>query len=189
MPKFTIMPTADFEQKYPDIHQQVCSELGLGFVPNIFRCIVNTNPELAMSSWQMVRNNLCQGIVPRAVKELIFSYIAYKRKCDYCHIAHHALALIYGFEHHQINAFFDDIEHIDNPTLSAALYFADQATETTFSKPLSSYHKLEKLGFEDRELIELLGMISCALYMINIADGLAIPVDQRFIDVIHSERA
>lgn len=189
MPSFTIMSPAEFECKFPDMHQQVCDELGLGFVPNIFRCLIVANPELAMSSWQMVRQNLCRGVVPRMVKELLFSFIAYKRQCNYCHLAHHALALNYGFEHHQVSSLFDNIERLENPTLNAALFFADEATNASFPEPLLSYRRLEKLGFENGELVELLGMISCALYMVNIADGLSVPVDQRFIDVINKELA
>ncbi len=189
MPSFTIMSGAEFEQRYPDIHEQVCEELGLGFVPNIFRCLVNANPQLALASWQMVRTNLCRGVVPRMVKELLFSFIAYKRQCNYCYIAHHALALNYGCEHKQVHSLFDNLESIDNPTLSAVLLLADEATNASFPEPLLSYRRLEKLGFEIEEITELLGMISCALYMVNIADGLRMPVDERFIDVVDSELA
>ncbi|GGI78844.1 carboxymuconolactone decarboxylase family protein [Shewanella gelidii] len=187
MSLFAIMPPVEFEQQYPQLHTEVCEKLGLGFVPNIFRCMALVNEPLALSSWQMVKQNLCAGNLPRMVKELLFSFVAYKRRCQYCYIAHHALAIHHGFSEGHVKALFDDIESAEPPILGAVLKFADLATEPHFVDPDSAYKDMQALGLSQSETVEVLGMVSCALYMVNIADGLGLPVDERFITVINQE--
>lgn len=181
---FPVMSVAEFEETFPEVHLQVCKELGMGFVPEIFRCVAVANPDLAFSSWNMVRKNLCSGSIPRTTKELMFSYIAHKKKCDYCDIAHHALALHHGFTEENIAVILDDIQKIRNPSLRAVLKLADLSVNNCFDEYAARDTELVEYGFSRNEITELIGMISCALYMVNLADSLGINVDKKFIDVV-----
>jgi len=180
MSTFPTMTEKDFENTYPEIHQQVCEELGMGFVPNLFRCVAAIRPDLALSSWQLVRNNLCHGNLPRITKELMFSYIAHKKECDYCHIAHHAIALQYGFAGEDIKAIVNNHEQIHNPVLRNIIKFSSYSVDNSFSDISEMYDQLIKVGFSIDEIAELIGMVSCALYMVNIANSLALSIDEPF---------
>lgn len=184
MNSFPIMSAAAFKQKFPEIHQQICEELGMGFVPDIFRCVALVREELAKSSWDMVRKNLCSGNLPRITKELMFSFIAYKKGCTYCAIAHQALAIHHGFTEQDTNKIIKNIELIKNPALRTVLQFTNYSVDNNFEMVSQLYHELEDFGFTSDEIAELIGMVSCALYMINIAESLNVEPDQEFIDVI-----
>lgn len=184
MNKLPILSEERFEKDFPDIHQQVCNELGMGYVPAIFRCIAIINPELALSSWKMVRSTLCSGSLPRITKELVFSYIAHKKSCEYCKIAHHALAIHHGFTEESIKTVFNNVEQIKNPALRLVIMFADSSVDNDFSLVPTLDEKLNDLGFSRDEITELICMISCALYMVNLASSLGIDVDQQFTDII-----
>ena len=184
MSNLPILSDEKFQEQFPEIHQQVCEELGMGFVPAIFRCVVVLNPDLALSSWNMVRKNLCSGDLPRITKELMFSYIANKKNCNYCMIAHHALALHHGFSGDDIVTILNDIEQIKNPALRLVIKLADASVDNDFDLVAKLDDELCSLGFARDEITELVGMISCALYMINLADSIGVEVDQKFINTI-----
>lgn len=184
MNTFPILSETQFEKDFPGVHQQVCDELGMGFVPAIFRCMAAINKEVALSSWEMVRNTLCVGNLPRITKELVFSYIAHKQHCNYCEIAHHALALHHGFAGESMDTIFNDIEQIKNPSLRLVIKFAKASVEHKFSLMAQINEELSDIGFEHDEIAEMFAMISCALYMINIASSIGISVDQKFINVV-----
>ncbi|MCK5829835.1 MAG: carboxymuconolactone decarboxylase family protein [Methylococcales bacterium] len=184
MSYFPIMSEEKFEHTFPEIHLQVCNELGMGFVPDIFRCVVLIRKELAQSSWEMVRNNLCKGNLPRITKELMFSFIAHKRNCTYCAIAHQALAIHHGFTSEDIKTIQEDFSQVKNLSLRTVLKFASYSVDNEFSMIGSLYSELKALGFSSDEIAELIGMVSCSLYMVNIADSLGVKADKKFIDTI-----
>ena len=181
---FPILSEEQFEKDFPVVHQQVCDELGMGFVPAIFRCIAAINQDVALSSWEMVRNTLCSGCLPRITKELVFSYIAHKQSCNYCEVAHHALALHHGFAGESMDTIFNDIELIKNPSLRLVIKLAHSSLVHDFSLMTQVKEELTDIGFEHDEIAEMFCMISCALYMVNLASSLGISVDQTFINVV-----
>ncbi len=182
MSYFPIMSEAEFNQLYPDVAEEVCSVLGMGFVPNIFRAVANVNPELALASWVMVRNNLCGGELPRASKEILVSYIAYRRSCKYCHVAHHAMALKFGHDEQDIMEIINNIDSVRNPVLKAVLKFGEMCLQRDFNGTPELYEEFEDFGLDSQEISELIGMVSCALYMVNLADGLVVDIDTRFTE-------
>lgn len=184
MSDLPILSEDKFKAQFPEIHQQVCEELGMGFVPTIFRCVVVLNPDLALSSWNMVRKNLCSGNLPRITKELMFSYIAHKKQCNYCAVAHHALALHYGFSEENMETILNDQDQIKNPSLKLVMKLADASVENDFNLVAKLDEELRSLGFARDEIAELIGMISSSLYMVNLADSIGVDIDQKFTDVI-----
>lgn len=182
MELFPVMSESEFELTYPEIHHDVSQTLGMGFVPNIFRCVANVNPQLALASWIMVKNNLCSGELSRVSKEILFSYIAYRRRCEYCHVAHHAMALKFGHNDQDIMEIIQDINSVRNPLLKSVLLFGEACLESDFNASDRTYDTLENLGLEKEEITELIGMVSCALYMVNLADSLSVSIDSRFIE-------
>lgn len=184
MNTFPILSEEQFEKDFPILHQQVCDELGMGFVPVIFRCLAAINKDSALSSWEMVRNTLCTGSLPRITKELIFSYIAHKKHCNYCEVAHHALALHHGFTGESMVTIFNDIEQIKNPSLKLMIKLADISVGNDLSLMHSVHEELSDIGFESDEIAEMISLISCALYMINVASSLGVSVDHKFINIV-----
>lgn len=178
------MSRGQFEHAFPEIHLQVCDELGMGFVPEIFRCVALIRKELAESSWGMVRNNLCKGNLPRITKELIFSFIATKKTCSYCAIAHQALAIHHGFTDHDLKKILENFELVKNPSLRTVLKLASFSVDNDYLMVSQLYGELITLGFSTDEIAELIGMVSCSLYMVNLADSLGVEIDQEFIDTI-----
>lgn len=182
MSYFPIMSEEEFTQRYPDVNNEVCSVLGMGFVPNIFRALANINPELALASWVMVKNNLCSGELPRVSKEILFSYIAYRRHCKYCHVAHHAMALKFGYAEQDLLEIVNDIDSVRNPVLKAVLKFGEMCLQSNFNGTSDVYNDLEDIGLEREEISEIIGMVSCSLYMVNLADSLSVDIDPRFTE-------
>ncbi|MEH6446267.1 MAG: carboxymuconolactone decarboxylase family protein [Oceanospirillaceae bacterium] len=182
MEYFTTMSEGEFASRFPDLHLEVCDELGMGFVPNLFRCLANINPELALTSWVMVKNSLCNGELPRVSKEILLSYIAFRRNCEYCHIAHRAMALKFGHSEQDILEIIEDIDSVRNPLLRNILKFGELCLNPDFNAKTQTYHELENLGLEKAEISELIGMVSCSLYLINLADSLVVDIDKRFTD-------
>ena len=175
---------AEFQKSFPDLYKEVCNDLGTDFIPVLFRTLVKLRPELAHASWQMVKANLIAGNLPRITKELIFSYIAYKQQCDYCHVAHHALAIQHGFTDRGLAAAFSDIDRINKPTLQATIRYAEHCMQNNHQGIVASQQTMKKLKFSDDGIAETAGIISCALYMVNLANSMHLDADQPFKAII-----
>ena len=67
------------------------------FVPNFFKTMANS-PTAVRGTWDVYRQVGHRGVVPTALKEMIFVVISVARNCKYCESAHLAFCKVLGVD-------------------------------------------------------------------------------------------
>ncbi|OCC14870.1 4-carboxymuconolactone decarboxylase domain/alkylhydroperoxidase AhpD family core domain protein [Dissulfuribacter thermophilus] len=69
----------------------------LGMVPNFFKAMAAVDPIWAKTNWERAKHiMLKEGALDRKTKEIIAFVVSLMNKCEYCHMAHKAMALMNG---------------------------------------------------------------------------------------------
>lgn len=177
----------EFAERFPNEDADIKEMLGLDYVPKLFRTAVALSPSLAVTSWQMVRAILCTGNLPRTLKEMIFIAVANARDCQYCSIAHQAMALKYGLEYGVNLQLIRDLDQIQPTSTREILKFSVCLAQGKGNYSEATDRML-KNGVKQDDIPEIIAMISCANYMVTLADGLMVVPDEHFYEVIEDAK-
>ena len=177
----------EFAKLFPNEDKDIKEMLGLGYVPKLFRVAIAVDPLLAATSWQMVRSILCTGKLSRVLKEMIFVVVANARDCQYCSIAHQAMAIKYGLEYGVNKQLTRDLEQIQPDSTREILKFAVSLAQGKGSYSEATDRML-KNGVEQKDIPEIIAMISCSNYMVTLADGLMVTPDEHFYELIEGAK-
>jgi len=177
----------EFAKRFPNEDKDIKEMLGLGYVPKLFRTAIAVDPTLAATSWQMVRAILCTGKLSRALKEMIFVVVANARDCQYCSIAHQAMALKYGLDYGVNQQLTRDLEQIQPDSTREILKFAVSLAQGKGSYSEAT-DKMLKNGVNQEDIPEIIAMISCSNYMVTLADGLMVKPDEHFYELIENAK-
>lgn len=177
----------EFAKHFPNEDKDIKEMLGLGYVPKLFRTAIAIDPTLATTSWQMVRAILCTGKLSRVLKEMIFVVVANARDCQYCSIAHQAMALKYGLEYGVNQQLTRDLEQIQPDSTREILKFAVSLAQGKGNYSEAT-DKMLKKGVNQEDIPEIIAMISCSNYMVTLADGLMVKPDEHFYELIENAK-
>ena len=177
----------EFAKRFPNEDKDIKEMLGLGYVPKLFRTAIAVDPTLAATSWQMVRAILCTGKLSRALKEMIFVVVANARDCQYCSIAHQAMALKYGLDYGVNQQLTRDLEQIQPDSTREILKFAVSLAQGKGNYSEAT-DKMLKNGVNQEDIPEIIAMISCSNYMVTLADGLMVKPDEHFYELIENAK-
>ena len=72
------------------------------------------SPTVARGTWELVRNVLVSGEIPRWMKEMMFVAISKDRECRYCTAAHIACCRMLGVDIETLNRLVHDVHSITN---------------------------------------------------------------------------
>lgn len=180
-------PLISYEEASPEvqsIYDDTKKTLQLPFVLNWFKCQGN-NPVLLSGNWSKLKNTLMLGVVPNVLKQLIIYNVSKERGCNYCSHAHGIFAdsmssMISDDEN------FKATENIDSPSMpvsyrtavkvitKAALHH-DEITDEDFQE-------LEKAGFSELEIQELMAQADLVNMLNTIADVSGIKIDNELLE-------
>lgn len=177
----------EFAKRFPDEDKDIKAMLGLNYVPKLFRAAIAVSPELAATSWQMVRAILCTGKLSRTLKEMIFVVVANARDCQYCSVAHQAMALKYGLEYGVNKQLTRDLEMIQPDSTREVLKFAVSLAQGKGNYK-DATNKMIKSGVNQEDIPEIIAMIACSNYMVALADGMMVTPDEHFYELIENAK-
>jgi len=144
-------------------------EQGLGVLPNMFKCMGNS--DVTLDGFLGLNAGLNAGkLGPKNVKLIILS-TSQLNDCEYCVAAHTKMALDAGLltEEECLNA--RRIKGPDEKT-TKMLEFSKKIKETSGKVTDDDIKRVKDAGFSDVEIIEMIGtiaLISIANYVSNVA--------------------
>jgi uncharacterized peroxidase-related enzyme len=138
------------------------------------------SPTVARGTWEVVRNVLVNGQIPRWVKEMVFVAISKDRDCRYCTAAHIACCRMLGANSEFMNQLLDDPHSIADARLRDMILFALKTSRNPQSLEESDFAKLRAHGMEQPEIMELIAMSALAVYANIIADATKMDEDEMF---------
>lgn len=158
-----------------EIYDDIKLVLGTGtFVPNFFKAQAH-NPEHLQVVWGLVNTILCNGVLPRLLKEMIFVRVAEAKGCTYCMTAHLAFCAKLGVSARNCQQLFDEAPKLLRADFVTLLQYASDVSSVPSCATLQSIEGLTREEFD-----EACQMIALSAYASYLADSLQIPVDDEF---------
>src|SRR6187551_1449775 len=97
MPHVPLLKTEKAPQEVKAIYEEFHRRMSFPSPPN-FIMTQGHSPSAARGTWEVVRNVLVSGEIPRWTKEMMFVAISKDRGCHYCEAAHIACCRMLGVE-------------------------------------------------------------------------------------------
>jgi len=138
------------------------------------------SPTVARGTWELVRNVLVSGEIPRWMKEMMFVAISKDRECRYCTAAHIACCRMLGVDIETLNRLVRDVHSITNLKLRDMILFALKCSRDPQSLAEADFANLRQHGLSQSEILELIAMSALAVYANIIADATAMDDDEMF---------
>ncbi len=135
---------------------------------------------MARGTWEVVRNILVLGEIPRWTKEMIFVAISKDRNCKYCEAAHMACCRMLGVDEKALEMLVGNIDGMPDPKLRDMILFALKCSRYPQGLTEADYETLRQHGLPQSAILELIAMSAFAVYANIIADATAMEPDELF---------
>lgn len=162
-----------------DIYDEIKTILGSEtFVPNFFKALAVDEHWLELT-WSLVRKVLCEGVLPRLLKEMMFVRVAELKSCEYCEAAHLAFCAKLGVTANNCSALLQEA-----PALFRAEYCLLLDYVSAVADRPTCAMEFDRSKVSDAEFYETIQMVALAAYASYLADSMQIPVDSQFHDIL-----
>jgi AhpD family alkylhydroperoxidase len=176
MPHIPLLPLDQAEPQVQAIYDDFCARMQCPEPPN-FILTQGHSRQTARGTWDLVRNILVEGEIPRWQKELVFVAISKDRNCGYCSAAHLACCRMLGVSAENM---VRDTTLIPDLTLREIILFARKCASDPQSLTAEDYDRLGKCGLSRSQILELIAMSGLAVYANIMADATAMEPDAMF---------
>ncbi|MCL6217883.1 carboxymuconolactone decarboxylase family protein [Zunongwangia pacifica] len=180
-------PMISYEEASEDvkaIYDDTKKTLQLPFVLNWFKC-QGSNATLLEGNWSKLKNTLMKGNVPNVLKQLIIYNVSKSRGCNYCSHAHGIFADSMSSMISEEES-FKATENIDSPSMPAsykkAINIVTKAALQHSEVSDEDFAELEKIGFSNTEIQELMAQADLVNMLNTIADVSGIKIDNELLE-------
>jgi uncharacterized peroxidase-related enzyme len=174
-----IVKPTDASKEVAAVYEEFYRRMSFPSPPN-FIMTQGHSYAVARGTWELVRNVLVLGEIPRWMKETIFVAISRDRNCRYCTAAHIACCRMLGVDAVTMNAVVCDPKLVPDPKLCEMIQFALKCSRNPQTLEDQDYTKLRNHGLKQSEIMELVGMCALSVYANIIADATGMPEDEMF---------
>lgn len=179
MPHIPVLPAAEASLESKAVYDEFYRRMSFPAPPN-FITTQGHSAAAARGTWELVRNVLVTGEIPRWKKEMIFVAISKDRNCHYCEAAHIACCRMLGVDPYTLEQMVRDVAAIPDPVLRDMVRFAVKCARDPQGVEKADYDVLIGHGLSQSVLVELVAMSALAVYANIIADATAMEPDEMF---------
>src|SRR4026208_2299512 len=123
MPHIPILTPHDAPSAVKTVYQEFIRRMSFPQPPNFIMTQGNSS-SVARGTWEVVRNVLVGGEIPRWTKEIIFVAISKDRACQYCTAAHIACCRMLGVNPETLDQLVENVSGLQDPKLLDMILFA-----------------------------------------------------------------
>ena len=182
MPHIPIVKPEAASEEVRKVYTQFYQRMDFPSPPN-FIMTQGHSATVAQGTWDVVRNVLVTGEIPRWTKEIIFVAISRDRQCQYCTAAHLACCRMLGVSLEILDQLVIDVTKLSDTKLREMVLFALKCSRNPRSLVDRDFAGLYALGLSQSEVLELIAMTAFAVYANIIADATAMEADEMFSSV------
>jgi uncharacterized peroxidase-related enzyme len=179
MPHIPILQPNDASNEVKTVYEEFHRRMSFPSAPN-FIMTQGHSPTVARGTWEVVRNVLVTGEIPRWTKEMMFVAISRDRGCSYCTAAHIACCRMLGVNPETLEQLVDDVGRIPELKLRDTILFALKCSRDPRSLTERDFEQLRQHGLKQSEIVEVIAMSAFAVYANIIADATAMEPDEMF---------
>lgn len=181
MPHIPICPPTVASKEALAVYEEFYTRMQFPSAPN-FIMTQGHAPSVARGTWDLVRNVLVTGQLPRWIKEMMFVAISYDRDCRYCTAAHIACCQMLKVDPEWLELAARRTAAIPDPKLREMLLFAVQCSRDPQGLTTGDYARLRSHGLSNNEILEIISMAGLAVYANILADATGMEADEMFGD-------
>jgi len=179
MPHLPALLPHDAPDESRAVYDEFHTRMAFTSAPN-FILTQGHSPTVARGTWEVVRNVLVSGALPRWVKEMMFVAISDDRKCLYCKAAHIACCRMLGVKPDVLNQLIYDYKTIINIKTRDIVTFGVKCSQNPQALGESDYALLRSHGLDAAQIMEVIAMAALAVYANIIADATGMEQDPMF---------
>jgi len=182
MPHIPILKPDDAPSAVKTVYHEFIRRMSFPQPPN-FIMTQGHSPSVARGTWELVRNVLLGGEIPRWTKEMIFVAISLDRQCRYCTAAHLACCRMLGVTPGTLENLVNNVDTLIDLKVRHMILFAIKCSRNPQSLVESDYALLSKQGLSQSQIVEIISMSALAVYANIIADATAMEPDRMFEEI------
>ncbi|PYD85557.1 carboxymuconolactone decarboxylase family protein [Massilia timonae] len=179
MPNIHNLEPGDASAEVRALYTDFQRRMGFPAPPNFIK-VQGHSVAAASGSWGLVQNTLVGGVLPRTLKEMLFSAISADRNCQYCEAAHLACCRMLGVSEEDLAQLSENIDSLDPPKTRAIIRFGLKCARDPQSLTSEDFSNLRGLGLTESEIMELISMSALAVYANIVADATKVENDEMF---------
>ena len=162
-----------------DVYSDFQRRMGFPAAPNFIK---TQGHSLAVmrGTWGLVQNVLVGGLLPRTLKEMLFSAISKDRACRYCEAAHLACCRMLGVDTATLEQLVTNLDSVTPEKARDIILFGVKCARDPQSLETADYDRLREHGLTQPEIVELVSMSALAVYANIIADATGMAPDAMF---------
>jgi uncharacterized peroxidase-related enzyme len=179
MPHVPVLLPGDASQEVKNLYEDFRRRMQFPAAPN-FIMTQGHSGAVARGTWDLVRNVLVGGEIPRWNKEMIFAAISKDRNCGYCAAAHLACCRMLGVNPGTLESMVRNVDSIPDDKLRDMIQFAIRCSRDPRGLVEADFDKLRRHGIKQSQIMELIAMSALAVYANIVADATAMDADAMF---------
>src|SRR5687767_506979 len=182
MPHVPLLQLHEASEDVKGVYEEFYRRMVFPSAPN-FIMTQGHSSTVARGTWDLVRNVLVIGEIPRWTKEMMFVAISMDRGCRYCTAAHIACCRMLGVKPHLLEDLVRDVSAMSDLKVRDMILFALKCSRNPQSLAESDFEPLRAHGLKQSEIVEIIAMSAFAVYANIIADATAMDPDEMFATV------
>ena len=179
MPHVPLLPPDKASKDVSTVYEEFYRRMSFPSPPN-FITTQGHSSTVVRGTWEVVKNVLVTGAVPRWYKEMMFVAISQDRECRYCTAAHIACCRMLGVAPALLESLVQDVDHIADSKVRNMIKFGVKCARDPQSLTAEDHESLRQVGFNQSEIMEIIAMSALAVYANIIADATAMESEQMF---------
>jgi len=179
MPHIPILTPNDASKEVKSVYDEFHQKMSFPSAPN-FIMTQGHSASVARGTWEVVRQVLVMGEIPRWIKEMMFVAISKDRGCNYCTAAHIACCRMLTVPPALIEDLILDAGGLADPKLRDMILFSVKCSRNPQSLTDGDYEQLRQHGLKRSEIVEVVAMSAFAVYANIIADATGMEPDEMF---------
>lgn len=179
MPNIPTLEPEDASKEVTDLYLDFQRRMGFPAAPNFIRTQGHSLAS-ARGTWGLVQNVLVGGVLPRTLKEMMFTAISADRRCRYCEAAHLACCRMLGVDEEALEKLAVDIEGLTPEKTRDLVKFGVKCAREPQNLSAEDFAVLQRHGLSRSEVMEVIAMSALAAYANIIADATGMEPDAMF---------
>ncbi len=176
MPNVPFVPSDEASSEVKAVYEEFSQRMSFPAPPNFIK-IQGHSSTVVRGTWEVMKNILVNGVIPRWQKEMMFVAISVDRACQYCSAVHLACCRMLGVKPGLLESLVKNIEGIADLKLRDMVKFAVKCARNPQSLHRDDFDSLRIYGLQDREMMEIIAMSALAVYANILADATGVETD------------
>jgi uncharacterized peroxidase-related enzyme len=182
MPHVPVLETEQAPPQVKTVYEEFHLRMSFPSPPN-FIMTQGHSHAVARGTWEVVRNVLVCGEIPRWTKEMIFVAISQDRDCRYCTAAHLACCRMLGVTPALLDQLVHDATQMSDRRLRDMILFGLKCSRDPQRLVEADFAALRRHGLKQSEILELVAMSAFAVYANIMADATGMEPDAMFAEI------